>query len=483
MDFSQKTSVFSALSSFKNSELGKRIVEFLMGTYYPIVVAVLVVIGHVFNLEFYTNIPNFLMVTAALFLCDTIRPAVMFAIAFVYQISVKYGPGLPNFSTYLFTGWRLVILLILGIMLVCGILYFLIANRCFEGFGLRSTPLLIPLILLSSAFLLNGAFSGMWLLSSFLHGACQAVMFTALFLLFYLGLRRDKGSEIVSYFTYASMLTAVILICEVANVYITGGVIVNGEAVKDDILFGWGIWNTAGASLSLLIPMCFLGVMKSKYSAVYFAVATLAYLAAVMTLSRNALLVGGIAYCACAVASCFVGRYKKVYRIVVALGVLAVCAFAVLLWDKISVLLADFLERGFSDNGRYELWKTGIDNFLIAPLFGTGFFQYVSDTFVSANFVPKLAHQTFIQLLSCMGIFGLAAYLYYRVASLVPFVKRPSVDKSMLLASVMVMLCMSLIDNFIFRFLHVIHYSIALAIGFIIYEQQCKKESELKPLN
>jgi O-antigen ligase len=229
--------------------------------------------------------------------------------------------------------------------------------------------------------------------------------------------------------------------------------------------------------------MCFLGVMKSRFSWVYFSVATLAYIAAVMTLSRNALLVGGIAYCACAVASCFIGRYKKVYRIIVSVGAFAVAVGAILLWDRIAVLLSDFLERGFSDNGRYELWKTGIDNFLISPLFGTGFFQYVSDTFVSATFVPKLAHQTFIQLLSCMGIFGLAAYFYYRVASLIPFVKRPNVDKSMLLASVAVMLSMSLIDNFIFRFLHVIHYSIALAIGFVIYEQQCKIESELKPLN
>lgn len=483
MDILRKPSVFGAIQRFKKSECGRNIIKFFMGKWYPIVVAVLVVVGHVFNIDFYTNIPNFLLVSMALFLCDTMRPVVMFAISFVYQISLEHGPGLPNFSTYLFTGGRLIVFLILGIFLVSGIVYFLVTNRCFDGFGLRSTPLLVPLISLSAAFLLNGAFSGMWLLSSFLHGACQAVMFSGIFLLFYLGLRRDSCEEIVSCFAYASMLTAAALICQVANVYLTGGVIFGGEAVKEDILFGWGIWNTAGASLSVLIPMCFLGVMKSRFSWVYFSVATLAYIAAVMTLSRNALLVGGIAYCACAVASCFIGRYKKVYRIIVSVGAFAVAVGAILLWDRIAVLLSDFLERGFSDNGRYELWKTGIDNFLISPLFGTGFFQYVSDTFVSANFVPKLAHQTFIQLLSCMGIFGLAAYLYYRVASLVPFVKRPNVDKSMLLASVAVMLSMSLIDNFIFRFLHVIHYSIALAIGFVIYEQQCKIESELKLLN
>ena len=478
MEASQNAGLFCAVDRFKQSPIGKRLVAFLMGIGYPIVVAALVAVGHIFSVDFFTNILNFVLISLALVLCDTLKPAFMFAISFIYQISVKYAPGVPTFSDYYYTGWRLPVLCVLVLMLAFGIFYFLFANRCFEGFGFKTVPMLLPICALSVAFLLNGAFSGVWILSDFLHGVLQVLIFGVLFLLFYLGLRRERGDELVSRFIFVSMLLAIVLILDVVNVYITRDVIVDGEAVKDKIFFGWGIWNTVGASLAVLIPVCFLGVMRSKWSALYFVVATLSFLAICMSLSRNALLFGGLAYALCAVASCFIGLYKKVYRIIVIFGALAVIAFGILFWDKIAELLSDFLERGFSDNGRYELWKTGIENFLKAPVFGSGFFEFVSDTFVSATFFPKLAHNTIIQLLSSMGVFGLLAYSYYRASSFVPFIKLPTVEKSMLLGSIIVVLLMSLFDNLILRFLHVVHYDIALAIGFIIYEQQCKKESE-----
>jgi len=75
-----------------------------------------------------------------------------------------------------------------------------------------------------------------------------------------------------------------------------------------------------------------------------------------------------------------------------------------------------------------------------------------------------MAHQTFVQLLASMGIFGLLAYLYYRVMTVVPLIRRPRLDTVMLALSVGVLLAESLLDNFIFYFIPVIYYSIALAI-------------------
>ena len=171
------------------------------------------------------------------------------------------------------------------------------------------------------------------------------------------------------------------------------------------------------------------------------------------------------------IAGCFLGARKKLFRITSVSLVGIGLAGAMLLWNKISSLLSDVLERGFSDNGRYELWWQGIKNFLSSPIFGKGFFGYgQTDVFEVAAFIPTMAHSTTVQLLSAMGIVGFLAYAYYRVKSLTPFIKKPTLEKCALLAPVLVTLGMSLLDNFIF-YLYTAFYSlIALAIAFRVWQ-------------
>ncbi len=467
------------IDRLRATKLGACLRSYFMGAWYPVTVAALVLLGHLLSIEFFLAIPIVFLVTAALILCESARPCIIFVLSFVYQVSLKHAPGVPTFSDYYFTSWRLAVVVLLGAVLVLGVICFIVKNRIFEGIGIRKTPLLIPLLVLSAAFVLNGAFSGDWSFGDLVYGVAQAAVYTLVFLFFLYGLKGERAGELCAYFTYVSAVVAVILTVEVAALYLSGSVIVDGSAVKDNILFGWGIWNTAGVALATLIPMCFLGAMRSRCSVIYFAIAVLDMLAVVLTLSRNSILFGAIAFAVCAVMLCFVGRYKRVYRFVVIAGVLLVAGTGALLWDKISVLVSDLIERGFSDNGRYDLWKTGIDNFVGAPVFGIGFFGFVSDTFIAADFLPNMAHQTFVQILSAMGVFGMCAYLYYRVSTLMPFVKRPTAEKLMLLGSVLVMLGESLLDNFIFYFLPTFHYTIAIVIAIMLYREQTTGACEI----
>ena len=312
------------------------------------------------------------------------------------------------------------------------------------------------------------------------YGIIEAVCYFFIFIFFYTGFKKENTSELVKYFTYISALIAVLLILQVANLYVsTEGLISGGAVIKEKILFGWGIWNTAGACLTVLIPMCFLGVMNNKYPVLYFAVATLTLGAAVLTLSRNAILFGTFFYFVSLLICIFKGRNKKLLLIAAVCFVALGAVFAVLAWDKLVALLSDVINRGFSDNGRFELWSAGIQNFLKAPIFGSGFFALANDEFITTNFTPELAHQTFIELLGAAGVVGLLCYAIYRAFTLVPFLKRPSFVKTMLLLSVLVLLAESLIDNFIFHFHHTFHYSITLAIAFRLYEQE--REEPLAP--
>lgn len=451
---------------------GARSLEgFFSGPLYPVASTLLVLLSHLCAQEFIFGGIAVVLFCTALVLCRSARPIIAFSISIVFFVSLKHSPGVPYFSGYLVKGFGAVLLFIYGFAVAVCLIYYVIRNRVYASFNLK-TPQLIPLLILSLAFLLNGAFGGSWSKRDLIHGACQAAAYTGLFLLYYCTLRREDKQATAKYLVFASSAVAWMLSIQVLARLFAEGVVVNGSIDKNAMLFGWGVWNTAGVSLTVLIPLLFLGVMRSRHPIYYFGTAIVAYLCAVLTMSRGALLFGGVAFVLCCIASCFIGENKTVSRIITGAGVLCVLLGAVVLWDKISSLLKDFLERGFSDNGRYDLWRTGIENFLKAPIFGIGFFSFVSDSFVVANFFPKLAHQTFIQLLSSMGIFGALSYLFYRAVTIIPVVRRPSLVKSMLFASALVLIAQSAIDTYMFRFHAILLYSLTLALNELIAEDE-----------
>lgn len=435
---------------------------FFEGKIYPLLVCLLVLAGHITSLELWLSIPNVLLVAVALVRGRSIRPFLPFALTLIYSVSTEHGPGTPNYSDYYFTGYRLPIVIILFAIIFGAMAIFAMKNRIFRDINLLKTPLLLPLLILSAAFLLNGAFSGNWDFSDLLMGLCEALIYTVLYLFFYFAIRGENREKLIDYIVYIGGVVAVLLILECGALFITSdGIFEGGSIIKEKVLLGWGIWNTIGVCLTVLIPLLFLGYLRSRHGLVYLGLATLTLLSAALTQSRNAILFGTIVYMICLGISLFYGK-RRLHSVTFLGAILVVCGLAdTFLGGKIAELLGDVLSRGFSDNGRFELWTKGIKGFLSAPIFGQGFFTSVSD---SANFLPTMVHQTFIQILSAMGIFGLLAYLYYRVSSVLPLFKKPSMENTMLALSVGVLLAESLLDNFIFYFIPIILYSLLMAV-------------------
>ena len=182
-------------------------------------------------------------------------------------------------------------------------------------------------------------------------------------------------------------------------------------------------------------------------------------------MSRNALVFATLAFGASVIISCFVGKNKKVFRIITLIGIVGIALFALVFFGKIKALLGDYFDRGFSDNGRYDLWKLAIDTFKEHVVFGNGFYGFFTDAVYEFGGVPRMAHNTVFQLLSATGIVGLLSYLWYRVSTAVTFFRRPSKMKTMLGLSILVFLLGSLLDNFVFNIHPVLYYSVALAIA------------------
>ena len=451
--------------------------KFFMGRLYPLLVGAVVVLGYCFGIELYLNIFSILAVSLALAVCSSARPAILFVISFVFQVSVKNSPGAPNFSNYYFTSWHLYAVFALGAVLLASAVYFGVKNKIFSGFSLTKTPILLSLLILSVSFMTNGLFSGKWALSGFVYGICNAACLVLVFLFFYGGLRNENAKELVSYFIYSSAILVVALITELAWCYVTNDIAFDlftweiDVLEKDKLDFGWGISNTMGVSLIVLIPALLLGFYEKVGRFFYVPLAGVVYVATFATMSRNAILFGTVTLVLSLAAMLIASRHKKITIPILAAAIIA----AVIL---VTINRAEIYEKFsayFTDNGRFRLWEHGIDNFKAHPIFGVGFFGFELTTFVTAEFLPTMAHQTFVQILSAMGIFGMAAYAFYRVCTLLPLFSRPSISKTLLALSAGAMLFESLLDNFIFYFLPTLHYSIALAILFTVHESSKKK--------
>lgn len=438
---------------------------FYMSYAYPIFICLLVAIGSISGLEFYFNILHTVFILGAFVFSESIRPIIISLLTYVMQLSVPHAPYYPTYSDYYYTGWRLPVFIAIVALTVTGAVIFVIKNRIYKKVSFKNTPLLLPALILSAAFMLNGVFSGKWVFGDLVFGFSNVAVYLLLFILIYHGFSdSEDAGELSKYFSFISMLISLVISAELIAHFITAdNVFVNGSINKVAVALGWGIWNLVGVSLSVLIPVIFYGMHVNKYPWLYFAVATLTYVMAVLTMSRNALVFATLAYAASVIICCFVGKNKRVFRIITAVGVVGAVIVAIVLWDKIYALLGDYFSRGFSDSGRYALWRAAFENFKDTPIFGGGFYGFNVETDVFGA-LAKQAHNTVFQLLSATGIVGLLSYAYYRFCSVKPIFRRPNLMKSMMALSIAVLLFGSLLDNFIFNIYPMFHYTVALVI-------------------
>lgn len=457
--------------------------RFFMGRIYPVAVLILVLLGYVFGLEFYLNIISICALCVGLAVSHSIRPLIVVLLSYVYQLHINHCPSLPANSDYYFTHPRVGVVISLFVLVGIALIYFLVSNRCVSARTLSDMPMKIPALIMSLAFLANGAFGGDYSLASLAYGAIQIVAFFVVFYVFYLGFKNEDGGALLEYFVYVSTLVALLLVIETGYVYLTGDVIVGGIADKGEIEYGWGISNTAGQLMTALIPIMFTGAVRSKYaSLLYFGAASVTLVAIVLTMSRSSILFAIPVYIICCLIACFFGEHRRQFRTITVLGILAVAFFAVKTWDKLLVFFEQMLERGISDAGRFDLWEYAIDSFYQAPIFGKGFFGLHTDTYVVAEFFPEMMHSTPFQLLAAMGVVGLVAYAYYRFETVKLFIDYPSLSKTLVGLSLLSLLGQSLLDNFIFYVQPMFHYSVALAIVCKINDDKSWRARRLEPI-
>ena len=188
--------------------------------------------------------------------------------------------------------------------------------------------------------------------------------------------------------------------------------------MNERVSIGWCIGNNFSTWLVLLMPgTCYLAV-KSKLSWLYTLLFLGEYVAIILSLSR-----GGILF-ALIVAPFFIAAmiyFGKAYRkgIVIPLVVVLVVGIIIIgaTWEKTMAFCSMVINRSFSPDGyiktsgRWELYAEAWNCFKANPIFGAGI-GYFGKNYNGGTLGFYFFHSTLFQIIGCMGLVGLGAYIY-----------------------------------------------------------------------
>ena len=454
--------------------------RFFLSRAYALILCLLVMVGHLTALEFYFNIPFVILSAISLFTVKSIKPFIPTMLTFVYQITIEHVPGFPTWSNYYAEPERIVVLGVVVVILLTAILFYFFKNtlRCIKP---SSSPLFYPLVLLSVAFMTNGLLSENWILSDLIFGFAESLVFFVLFYMIYYGIKEEDTKELLDYMSFLSLLISIILISQIAKVYLHYNDLIDrwGRVIKHKINVGWGGPNPLAFAIVIQLPFLIRGAIKLKRWGVYAFVTVLNLFAIFLTFSRNAFLFAAITTAILFLSACFFGKRKKFFTNLINCAGVFAFMFLFVFIEKLEPLLAGLKLVGLGDSGRNNIWNKAIEQFNESPLFGSGFFGlHVDELRDVAAFLPDMAHNTFLQLLMAMGIFGFFAYFVYRIHSFKPFITKPSFEKLILFFVIFITLGTSMLDNFIFYFHTAFPYIISLAIAFKMMDEENKVKAE-----
>ena len=370
-------------------------------------------------------------------LLGDVRPALTLTFTVVFIVSTQNSPGYGNWSDYYFKPQILTPLIISAAFLVlCMVIRCIIRRKNF-----LTAKSLIPIAVFSLSMLLSGIGN-----TSENHYT-ESVIYALYAVLTYLGLYVLFSGAVDGFeglFDYAATLFSgicILIAAEIFYVYILnsfqpfewlpenwrrcmrGGVFTSGW--KGLLITGWGVSNVAGEMTVMLLPFVFYKLLKTKKIIVYELIAMLSMLAGVLSLSRNAVLFGGILFVGFMIYS-FVKIDKKLVFGITFLSFIAAAVAVGVILAKNSSFFAIFKrfidlitnKREFS-TGRETLWAVAAKYFRESPIFGGGFAKAFYDETVAfehaggGNFYQTLFHNFLFQAAGSSGIVGLIALGYF----------------------------------------------------------------------
>ena len=461
-----------------------RLVEFQNSTLYPILFAVICIISGVSGRAVYLPciwILTLAVVFSILFSDDlkvVLVPAIMifFSIGFDSE-SVLAGFGIASLANFLTA---------LSIMLLA-LAWRIGASGVLKGFLKKRGSFFWGIVALDAVFILNGVFSAQWKPINLLFGFLAATVLTVFYGIFVLLLENSKNlasyacKAIVCAGAIASAQTIIIVIRQIKS----GELVINGFPTigRWFLHLSWGPPTITAAVIALAIPAALYLARNCRFPVLSCSLSLFFLIMTVIIDTRSAFVCGGLFFLIGIIICCFKNKNKVANRIF-AISVFALAAIAITVFIIKTGNTKDILKRVFSElriafllsdnasftdifGARAKIWAEGLQNFLSAPVFGAGFAAGMFNEGASAHF---MYHNVIVELLASTGVVGVLAFTVHLKQIIVVAFRKFSLDRLIILFVPLIILGMSMLDNFFFLPNFTMIYALFIAIAEIMFK-------------
>ena len=457
------------------------LVKFQKSIWYPMLFAVLAFISGTHNNSYYIPIMWVLcafVIFSALFTDDN---KVFFAPLFIMYMAVGFDNPASSFKSSngdmlsAFDENAFKKLIICAAVAVGAFVLRMIFDGSVVAAFKKKRAFTVSVLALDAAFLLNGAFKPEYNINDLMYGAIMAGGLTVTY--FLIGGMVERSRDTLKYACVSAVCSAYTALAQTLLVclrnYKEGTFIYEGYdlIIRDNLCLGWGVTTVVSAMMVIGIPAAFYLADNCKFSFVPFFSAIFFVVGAFILDTRSAIIVGIAALVYSMAVVCFKGKKKSIYIVYSWIVVVAFSCVAVylairpeILSDDLKRILDTLLKSHKGDSGRVRLWKDGIADFKLAPVFGIGFSDggYAQPT---NNVFSNMYHCIGIEFLGAMGVFGCLAFLLHIFELLKVFFKKFSLDKMFLMMIPAMIIGMSIVDNFFFYFNFQIFYGAFLVLA------------------
>lgn len=473
------------------------LVEAQKTVWYPILFAVLCIISGSNGRDVYIPVICILcsFVLFSLFFSDDNKVLLAPILMIYYSLGMDNPKARPGgvtdeslLSSFDFASFIFVISL--GVVVFIAFVARLIADNSIKAAVQKSKVGAIAILALDAAFMLNGIFSPDYQPINLLYGfiICAAI---TIFYFFAIGMMKNSPN-VVPYACKAMVCTAYVALIQFLIkaywVFQDGTLfILNSESEiirinRSYLNLAWGLSTQIAAVFVLGIPAALYLARNCKYSIVSYLSAFMFLIGTALIATRSAILVGTLTFFFGSILCCLRNKKHPINAIccrVLFFILVALSAYTLMrllaMPSGLDELLYYLRLDDIDDHSRISLWTLGLEHFAQSPVFGLGF---DTGTNITNNVFSSMYHCVLVQMLGSMGILGALAFIVHCTCLGVIFFKKVSVDKILLMLIPLMVLGMSLVDNFFFYPNFQIFYSVFLALAefhLISDEQRNKK--------
>ncbi|MBQ9728003.1 MAG: O-antigen ligase family protein [Clostridia bacterium] len=326
-------------------------------------------------------------------------------------------------------------------------------------------------IALALAFFLGGLFGNHYDWRNLRNAVVFTASICAVYYFFTYTMRHREDNLL--YVARVCVVAMFIIVAQIAEIYITEYDLGTALSLdwKGKVDLGWGLGNSAGEMMAMMLPALFYLIYKEKHGYLYNILLIIGVAAIYFTFCRCALLFTIPALAVGLTVNCIIGRYRKINALFVflLLATIGGLVLSVFISGQQEKYFAYFIEKKLDDSSRFEIWREYLGFFKDSPVFGEGFAVYrrIHNDHLGPEYTGLKvlnAHNTVVQMLGCTGIVGFVLYLFHRVQTMWIIFKKPNVDRIFLGGCIIMGLLLSLLDPLFFRVYFLLFYGVLLMV-------------------